>query len=125
MDKFGYLARDKVTGFEGIITAKHIYIYGCVQYVLTPRIDDNQYQRPLPFDEHRLEILNKRINPEDVKNPLLKEPEENTIPEKKIFILWNKSETAFFGIFSKREFAEEKARSINYETEIGEYPIGK
>ena len=39
MEKLGKKAKDKVTGFEGIITSKHIYLTGCSQYGLQPSVD--------------------------------------------------------------------------------------
>lgn len=69
MENLGKLAKDKITGFEGVITSKHNYITGCAQYGLQPKIDkdgkipDKQY-----FDEGRIEFLPAdQILPVDVK----------------------------------------------------------
>lgn len=68
MDNFGKRAKDKVTGFEGIITAKCFYIYGCAQYLLMPTVDkDGKKQNGEWFDEGRIEIMGFHINPNDVK----------------------------------------------------------
>lgn len=37
--KLGLKAKDKITGFEGIITARCEYLTGCNQYCLTPQAD--------------------------------------------------------------------------------------
>jgi hypothetical protein len=68
MENFGKKGRDKVTGFEGIITSKICYMYGCAQYGLTPKIDNEGKRRDTEyFDEGRIEILEQVINPDDVK----------------------------------------------------------
>ena len=68
MENFGKKAVDVVTGFSGVITAKTIYMYGCSQYLLTPRVDkDGKRQDGEWFDEGRLEILTEEINPDSVK----------------------------------------------------------
>lgn len=35
-NKLGYKAKDSITGFEGIVTARIEYINGCVQYCVKP-----------------------------------------------------------------------------------------
>lgn len=59
--------KDKVTGFTGIATSKHIYLTGCNQYGLQPKVDkdgkvpDKQY-----FDEGRLEEVGNGIKSSEV-----------------------------------------------------------
>lgn len=68
MENFGKKGKDKVTGFEGIITAKAYFMYGCAQYGLCPPVDNEGKRRDLEyFDEGRIEILEPVINPESVK----------------------------------------------------------
>jgi hypothetical protein len=68
MDNFGRKGKDKVTGFEGVITAKIYYMYGCAQYGITPSVDKDGKRRDLEwFDEGRVQIGEKVIEPEDVK----------------------------------------------------------
>lgn len=69
MEKLGKKAKDKITGFEGIITSKHIYLFGCAQYALTPSVDkDGKCQDTKYFDEGRLQILNEGgIEPSEVQ----------------------------------------------------------
>lgn len=68
MENFGKKATDKITGFTGIITAKALYMYGCAQYLVTPKVDkDGKRQDGEWFDEGRVEIAGEEINPESVK----------------------------------------------------------
>jgi len=68
MLELGKSGRDKVTGFEGIITARCTFLYGCDRYCLTPKVDkdgktgDGEY-----FDEGRIEIVGDGIQPKDVR----------------------------------------------------------
>jgi hypothetical protein len=67
MEKLGKKAKDKVTGFEGIITSKHIYLTGCAQYGLQPSIDkDGKVPDMKYFDEGRLEIIGEGITAKEV-----------------------------------------------------------
>jgi len=69
MHKLGNRARDKVTGFTGIITGHAKHLYGCDTYGLTPVVDkDGKIQDPSWFDEGRLEILGGGITPADVRS---------------------------------------------------------
>lgn len=66
--KFGVEAKDKVTGFTGIVTGKCQYMYGCTQYCLVPSVDkDGKIVDGSWFDEGRIEVLGHGIKPEDVK----------------------------------------------------------
>jgi hypothetical protein len=68
MKNFGKKGKDKVTGFQGIITAKIFYMYGCAQYGLTPSIDKDGKRVDVEwFDEGRIEIGEKVVDIEDVK----------------------------------------------------------
>jgi hypothetical protein len=68
MENFGKKATDKVTGFTGIITAKALYMYGCSQYLLNPKVDkEGKLQEGEWFDEGRIKIIKDEINPESVK----------------------------------------------------------
>jgi hypothetical protein len=56
--KLGVKARDKVTGFEGIVGARVEYLNGCVRYELIPRVDkDGKSREPEYYDEARLEVI--------------------------------------------------------------------
>lgn len=52
----GHKAKDKVTGFEGVVTTLSFDLYGCIQVVLTPSVD-NKDQDSKWFDIARLEVL--------------------------------------------------------------------
>lgn len=68
MENFGKKAKDKVTGFEGIITGKIYYMYGCSQYLLTPSVDkDGKKQNGEWFDEGRVQVFEMAVEPESVK----------------------------------------------------------
>ena len=67
--KLGVLAKDKITGFEGIITAKIEYLTGCDQYCLSPKIDkDGKIPEGAYFDGARLEFVSSGIMPEEVQS---------------------------------------------------------
>jgi hypothetical protein len=68
MDNLGKKAKDKVTGFTGIITSKHFYLYGCAQYGVSPQVDkDGKIPDIRYFDEGRLEIIGEGIDPKSVQ----------------------------------------------------------
>lgn len=65
---FGKYAKDKITGFAGIVSAKCEYMYGCNQYCLTPKVDkEGKRQNMEWFDEGRIEVINEGIDPDTVK----------------------------------------------------------
>jgi len=69
MKNLGKKAKDKITGFKGIMTAKCIYLYGCTQYCLNPEVNkEGKRQEPEWFDEGRIEIIGKGIAPDEVKS---------------------------------------------------------
>ena len=45
MENLGKLGRDKVTGFEGIITGKVIHLFGCNNYELKPKAKDGELKK--------------------------------------------------------------------------------
>lgn len=68
LHQFGSKAKDKVTGFSGIITGRSIWMYGCDQYCITPSVDkEGKLMEGKWFDEGRLEIIGKGIKPADVR----------------------------------------------------------
>ena len=67
MNKLGKKAKDKITGFEGIATSKHIYLTGCTQYGLQPQIDkDGKIPEKEYFDEGRLIVIGDGITADEV-----------------------------------------------------------
>jgi hypothetical protein len=62
----GKKARDKITGFEGIIIGKAEYLFGCTQYGLAPEAKDGKCPESLWFDEGRVEVTGDGVSPESV-----------------------------------------------------------
>lgn len=59
MIALGVLAKDDISGFEGVITGRSEYLYGCVQVHLTPRGCNNNGQ-PIDakwFDEPQVTMI--------------------------------------------------------------------
>jgi hypothetical protein len=58
VDLLGHRARDKITGYEGVISSICFDLYGCVQAAITPAMNE---KGELPvgqwFDVARLDIL--------------------------------------------------------------------
>lgn len=66
-EKMGKSAKDKITGFTGIITSKHIYLTGCNQYGLQPAVDkDGKVPDKGYFDEGRIEITGDGVTVAEV-----------------------------------------------------------
>lgn len=65
--KLGAKAKDKVTGFEGIVIGKINYLFGCNQYGLSPEAKDGKVLDSAWFDEGRIEIIGPGIAPEAVR----------------------------------------------------------
>ena len=66
MINLGKKAKDKVTGFEGIIIGKIHYLYGCDQYGLSPEAKEGKINDTQWFDEKRIEIIGRGVLPEEV-----------------------------------------------------------
>ena len=54
---FGEKVRDKVTGFEGVVTGFVTYISGCDQYLVNPPAKDGGYVKGEYIDDIRLEAV--------------------------------------------------------------------
>lgn len=62
LNLLGYRARDKVTGWSGVITSVAFDLYGCVQATLNPGVDKEGRLQDLHwFDLVRLEVSNERV----------------------------------------------------------------
>jgi len=58
----GDLARDVVTGFEGVVTGHADYITGCDQYLLSPRSKSaDEKKDSFWLDENRLELVEPSV----------------------------------------------------------------
>ncbi len=61
LSMLGKKARDKVTGFEGVVSSVSFDLYGCVSAAITPPIDDKGETRPGNwFDVTRVEFLDNK-----------------------------------------------------------------
>ena len=68
MLQLGKKARDKLTGFEGIITGHARHISGCDTYGLIPPVDkDGKIGFVEWFDEGRIEVIGEGIDPASVQ----------------------------------------------------------
>ena len=68
MIELGQKAKDKITGFEGILTGRCEYLYGCDQYLITPSVDkEGKRQDGEWFDDGRIEVIGAGVKPEDVQ----------------------------------------------------------
>jgi hypothetical protein len=63
----GQKAKDKITGFEGILTGRAQYLFGCDQYCTAPPAKDGKIGESQWFDEGRIEITGKGVLPEEVQ----------------------------------------------------------
>lgn len=70
MDNLGKEGKDKVTGFSGIIMGKCIYLYGCAQYGITHKVDEQGKNGDTCwFDAGRIEIIGEGVKKESVALP--------------------------------------------------------
>lgn len=67
MDKLGKKAKDKITGFKGIVIGKINYLFGCDQYGIAPEAKDGKTNGTCWFDEGRIEIIGKGVSIEEVR----------------------------------------------------------
>ena len=67
MKNLGKKAKDKVTGFEGIVISKITYLFGCAQYGIAPEVRDGKIGDTNYFDDGRIEITGAGITPEEVQ----------------------------------------------------------
>ena len=57
IDLLGKNAKDKVTGFEGVVTTMSYDLYGCIQAIITPPANkDGKKEDSHWFDVARLEV---------------------------------------------------------------------
>lgn len=63
----GIEAKDKVTGFVGIITTRTEHLTGCNTYGLTPKVDEKKQPGDSHgFDEGRIEFVSEGINAKEI-----------------------------------------------------------
>ena len=62
--RLGSKVRDKITGFQGIVTGAAEYLTGCIQYAVKPPVDkDGKMIDAVWLDEDRLELLKDNGEP--------------------------------------------------------------
>lgn len=67
MLNLGNKAKDKITGFTGVLTGRAEYLTGCTQYSLQPECkEDGSFISANWFDEGRLIDLGNSIESKDV-----------------------------------------------------------
>ena len=66
--KLGVKAKDKVTGFTGIVIAKSQWLTGCDTYGLKPKSVKNQIEDAQWFDEGQIEIIGKGVPIKEIKS---------------------------------------------------------
>jgi hypothetical protein len=59
--KLGYKVRDRVSGFEGIVTARLEYLNGCVQFCVMPKVGKDGKVDGIYFDSQQLEVLGEGL----------------------------------------------------------------
>lgn len=65
--ELGLQAKDKITGFTGILVARCEFLTGCNRYCIQPTyLHDSKPVEGLYFDEGQIEIIGNGINPENV-----------------------------------------------------------
>jgi hypothetical protein len=66
MIELGLEGKDKVTGFQGVITSRAQYLTGCDQYNLVPKAQDGNLEPAQWFDEGRIVIVGPGITAAEV-----------------------------------------------------------
>lgn len=67
----GSVMRDKITGFEGAVTARTEWLTGCATVELQPRVDkDGKVPKSEWFDENRLETVELAAAADQLALPL-------------------------------------------------------
>lgn len=66
--ELGKLAKDKITGFQGILTARCEFLTGCNRYCIQPtELKDGKPIDSIYFDEAQIEIISDGISKNDVQ----------------------------------------------------------
>ena len=67
----GVKVREKITGFEGIITGTCFYLTGCTQYLITGKPKD-KFSEPVSlwYDEGRIEFIKQKFTAKDVESEI-------------------------------------------------------
>ena len=66
--ELGQIAKDKITGFQGILTARCEFLTGCNRYCIQPQdLRDGRIIDSIYFDEDQIQIIGNGISAEDVQ----------------------------------------------------------
>lgn len=66
--ELGKKAKDKITGFQGILTARCEFLTGCNRYCIQPtELKDGKPIDSIYFDEAQIEIISDGILAEEVQ----------------------------------------------------------
>lgn len=66
--ELGKKAKDKITGFEGILTARCEFLTGCNRYCIQPtELKDGKPIDSIYFDEAQIQIISDGISQKDVQ----------------------------------------------------------
>ncbi len=66
--KLGDKAKDKITGFSGILTARCEFLTGCNRYCIQPQeLKDGRPIESIYFDEAQIEIIGDGITEKEVQ----------------------------------------------------------
>lgn len=58
LHELGKIAKDKLTGFQGVITSRCQFLTGCNRYCIQPQaLHDGKPQESFYFDEAQIEII--------------------------------------------------------------------
>ncbi len=77
MELMGFKVRDAVTGFEGVVETIAFDLYGCVQAIVKPGLDDKgQVQDGRWFDVKRLTAISDK--------PVMEPPTYSVLPPREI-----------------------------------------
>lgn len=61
LEKLGFEAEDKITGFKGVVDSVSFDLYGCIQYALRPPMDkEGKLPNGAWFDSNRIKIKGKK-----------------------------------------------------------------
>lgn len=66
--KLGVKAKDKITGFHGIITSRCEFLTGCNRYCIQPtNLIEGKPVESIYFDEAQIEVIGEGIDPSKVQ----------------------------------------------------------
>lgn len=67
LHELGKRAKDKITGFEGLLTARCEFLTGCNRYCIQPtELRDGKPVDSIYFDESQVEIIGEGVSPYEV-----------------------------------------------------------